>query len=330
MSFNNNNPENIPPNKSSNSKEETILILKKTIAKLIQVKNQINNQSLNDLPNEDIVNNLVNNTDQLLRSFETNKSRNIENINSDKKDQDDWDDLLEETPPVKVKYRTKKIKKVRSNRNIFTQIKSIFTKPVIFILLIAIAIAFFFTIKIFVINKPQEIVNNVPSENVKIVEKNDDLKIKEEPKNEENLDKIREEKPLENELKEEEKITNISEELNPENEENLETIIPISEPELTPEQNLIVSIKKEILAVTNEYADGLILTIEANFNSGYLTINIDDNWYEINESKQDLLAQEIFKQAQILDFYKLNIKDTKGNLIARSPIVGNEMIIMRR
>ncbi len=106
--------------------------------------------------------------------------------------------------------------------------------------------------------------------------------------------------------------------------------LPPPEPELTPEQNLIGAIQQEVIDLTSQYPEGLIGSIEANFGASRLMVTLGEQWYELTPTKQDTLANSIFKRSQRLDFRKIEITDSQGNLIARSPVVGNEIIIIRR
>lgn len=102
------------------------------------------------------------------------------------------------------------------------------------------------------------------------------------------------------------------------------------EPELTPEQRLIASIQQQVSEVTRSYAEGLIQSIEANFQGSLLVVKVGDEWYNIAESLQNKLAAKMLERAKQLDFSKLDITDSKGSLVARSPVIGGEMIIVKR
>jgi ABC-type molybdenum transport system ATPase subunit/photorepair protein PhrA len=52
--------------------------------------------------------------------------------------------------------------------------------------------------------------------------------------------------------------------------------------------------------------------------------------YELSGDRQNKLADEMLKRAQELDFSKLEITDIQGTLLARSPVVGPNMIILQR
>ena len=100
--------------------------------------------------------------------------------------------------------------------------------------------------------------------------------------------------------------------------------------ELTPEQSLIAAIQNQVAEITNQYAEGLILSIETNFLESRLIVTVGDDWYDLSDSRQDKLANEMLRHSQKLDFRKLAITDTEGTLLARSPVVGKKMVILQR
>ncbi|HEY9633134.1 MAG TPA: hypothetical protein V6D14_07000 [Coleofasciculaceae cyanobacterium] len=105
---------------------------------------------------------------------------------------------------------------------------------------------------------------------------------------------------------------------------------PPPAPELTPEQSLIAAIQKQVADITDQYGNGLIQSIEANFLSSRLIVKVTNGWYNLKESQQNNLADEILRRSGELDFSKLEITDSKGRLVARSPVVGTSMVILKR
>jgi hypothetical protein len=99
---------------------------------------------------------------------------------------------------------------------------------------------------------------------------------------------------------------------------------------LDPEQALIASIQTQVAEVANQYAAGLIQLVQANFQSSQLIVQVSDDWYDLSQSQQDKLAAEISQRSQELDFSKLEVSDSHGALLARSPVVGTDMIILKR
>ena len=124
------------------------------------------------------------------------------------------------------------------------------------------------------------------------------------------------------------------------------TPTPVIEPEptptpvieLTPEQTLLAAIENQFsdisVAVKNtkdkNIVSQLIKTINANFRTSDLTLKINDIWYKLEKSQQDKLAAEILQRSQELNFIHLEVVDFQEKLIARSPVVGNKMIIFKR
>ena len=107
-------------------------------------------------------------------------------------------------------------------------------------------------------------------------------------------------------------------------------VIPPPQPELTPEQSLVASIQQQVAEITDRYGNGMIQSIEANFMASRLMVKVSDRWYELKESQQNKLADEILRRSRELDFSKLEITDLQGTLVARNPVVGSNMVILKR
>ena len=114
------------------------------------------------------------------------------------------------------------------------------------------------------------------------------------------------------------------------------TLTPVVE--LTPEQALLAAIENQFsditIAVKNtqdkNIISQLIKPLQANFRTSDLTVKISDIWYNLEKSQQDKLAADILQRSQELNFVHLEVVDFKNKVIARSPVVGNEMIIFNR
>ena len=113
---------------------------------------------------------------------------------------------------------------------------------------------------------------------------------------------------------------------------------PIPVIELTPEQTLLAAIENQFseisISVKNtkdkNIISQLIKPLQANFRTSDLTVKISDIWYNLEKSQQDKLAAEILQRSQELNFIHLEVVDSQKKIIARSPVVGNEMIIFNR
>jgi hypothetical protein len=107
-------------------------------------------------------------------------------------------------------------------------------------------------------------------------------------------------------------------------------VAPSPQPELTPEQSLVASIQQQVAELSDRYGKGLIQSIEANFLASRLIVKVSDGWYTLEESQQDKLADDILRRSREMDFSKLEITDLEGTLLARNPVVGTNMVILKR
>jgi hypothetical protein len=98
----------------------------------------------------------------------------------------------------------------------------------------------------------------------------------------------------------------------------------------TPDPALITKIQEQVASVADDYTAGLIQSVQANFGSSQLTVKLGDGWYDLASVRQDGLANDILKRSRRLDFHSLQLTDVEGDLLARSPVVGEKMVIYRR
>ncbi|PPJ64295.1 hypothetical protein [Cuspidothrix issatschenkoi] len=122
------------------------------------------------------------------------------------------------------------------------------------------------------------------------------------------------------------------------------TPTPVAEPEptpvveLTPEESLLAAIENQFAEISiavkskdkQNMISQLIKPIEANFRTSDLKIKIKDIWYNLEKYQQDKLAADILQRSQELNFTHLEVVDSQDKLIARSPVIGNQMIIFNR
>jgi hypothetical protein len=126
------------------------------------------------------------------------------------------------------------------------------------------------------------------------------------------------------------KIETPSELVAPDLPESVKVETIFTQPELTPEQSFIAALEQQLADIGDRYSDELILSIEANLLRNLLSIQVSDDWYQLDRVRQNKWVNDIFSRSQEFDFKKLEIKDINNTLIARSPVVGNEMVIFQR
>lgn len=105
---------------------------------------------------------------------------------------------------------------------------------------------------------------------------------------------------------------------------------PAEPPEPSPEQTLIADIQTRVSTLSRSYAVGLIQSVEVNLPQQVLAVNLSNDWYGLGSASQDRIAQDIYTQAQGLAFSTLQLRDAEGLIVARNPVVGPSMVILKR
>ncbi|MEM9772215.1 MAG: hypothetical protein AAF889_11580 [Cyanobacteria bacterium P01_D01_bin.73] len=102
--------------------------------------------------------------------------------------------------------------------------------------------------------------------------------------------------------------------------------------EMTPEQTLIAAIQGQVVETAQRYGDlGIVQSIQADFRRGRLLVRLDtDQWFDLTALEQDRLAADLFGRSLNLNFDKLEITSIDGVTLARSPVVGDSMVILQR
>ena len=113
-------------------------------------------------------------------------------------------------------------------------------------------------------------------------------------------------------------------------EQILELKTVIHDIKLTPEQDLIAALSEQVLQLSEGYQEDIVLSIEPNMSNSILIVKVADDWYQLEATEQDEIVADMLARSQDLEFRKLQITDQNNNLIARSPVVGQNMIIFRR
>ncbi len=290
--------DSAPPNNQL-SQEQLITVLQTTITKLDVIVDHLNEKKIGTLPSQETLATLINSTEIIANSLET-QAEVYPSQTSDlevREQEEDWNESVEISEDIptsnreEIRETIEKTPDLETTKIGFNGFSRKGIIGVIIVIIIAVLSASFFFFKSSLINL------EIPKTTLElpqpeIVETPPHLEVPELPQ------------PLKN--------------------------VPLSQPKLTPEQSLISAIQKEVTVLTNQYSEGLIGKIEANFLRSRLMVTIGEQWYSLSYQEQDNLAADILKRAKSLDFRKLELFDAAGDVIARSPVVGNDVIILKR
>jgi hypothetical protein len=70
--------------------------------------------------------------------------------------------------------------------------------------------------------------------------------------------------------------------------------------------------------------------VQTNFKRGRLIVALNDGWYQLEPTQQTQLVNDLQNRSRSLNFKKLLVADNANHLIARSPVTGDEVIILRK
>lgn len=327
-------------NINNNSSIEIKKTLKRTIIQLEKAINIINQQSIKDLPNLTIVEKLLNSSNALVDYLQFRNSPKEKEENLDDKKINNEEDFKEITIDKPTNKPRKKDKTQGNN----------------FILIIVLIISLFSNVLIWwfkpntVINVSENRENNsqiesnhneINSQNIPIID-NTNILIKDNNEEDNNISnninslEIINDKPKENIAENKDKVIDnkdkvidnnntSTENISNENDSDIEDYLSLP---LTANQSLLQNIQTQIADITNKYEKKLIIKIDANFGNNSLIITLNQNWYSLSNSEQYNLVKDIFDQVKTLNFYKFNIQNINGELLARNAVVGNEFIII--
>ncbi|PSB04999.1 hypothetical protein [Merismopedia glauca] len=112
---------------------------------------------------------------------------------------------------------------------------------------------------------------------------------------------------------------------------SVKVVVPTPPPlQLTPEQSLIASIQDQVGEITKEYSNDLVQSLEVNFPKSRLEVKVGSGWYDLSNEEQDQITEQMLNRSEKFNFQKLQLTDPQGTLVARTPVVGRNMVILKR
>ncbi len=100
---------------------------------------------------------------------------------------------------------------------------------------------------------------------------------------------------------------------------------PAPQPALDP-----VEVQAELEAAAVGIAPDLIDTVQAPLALTKLQVKLQPTWYDLSPTQQDSLGQKLWARAQARNFGRLELQDEAGELVARSPVVGDSIVVLKR
>lgn len=75
---------------------------------------------------------------------------------------------------------------------------------------------------------------------------------------------------------------------------------------------------------------GVVESVQADFQHNRLTVDLSSGWYRLSPHEQDELANALQQRSLEMTFDETIVRSPDGDVVARSPVVGDEMVILQR
>jgi hypothetical protein len=105
---------------------------------------------------------------------------------------------------------------------------------------------------------------------------------------------------------------------------------PSPAPKVISAQDKLADLRTQLGKVAGGFGEGLVQDVTLNPTTNRLRVQLKDKWYDLGASQQDQLAQKLLESSVSADFSKLELADSQSRIVARSPIVGTEVVVLRR
>lgn len=97
---------------------------------------------------------------------------------------------------------------------------------------------------------------------------------------------------------------------------------------ISPEETLITAVRSQFSTLASQYPAGLISNLELDNERQLAIVTLGNLWASLTGEQQQQVAQSLWQQARVYQMAKVEMRSSAGNLLARSPVVGSDMVIV--
>ncbi len=97
---------------------------------------------------------------------------------------------------------------------------------------------------------------------------------------------------------------------------------------ISPEETLITAVRSQFSTLASQYPAGLISNLELDNERQLAIVTLGNLWASLTGDQQQQVAQSLWQQARVYQMAKVEMRSNNGNLLARSPVVGSDMVIL--
>ncbi len=97
---------------------------------------------------------------------------------------------------------------------------------------------------------------------------------------------------------------------------------------VSPEETLVAAVRSQFSTLASQYPADLISDLELDNERQLAIVTLGNLWGSLAGDEQQQIAQSLWQQARTYQMAKLEMRSGSGSLLARSPVVGQEMVIL--
>jgi hypothetical protein len=97
---------------------------------------------------------------------------------------------------------------------------------------------------------------------------------------------------------------------------------------ISPEEALITAVRSQFSTLASQYPAGLISNLELDNERQLAIVTLGNLWASLTGDQQQQVAQSLWQQARVYQMAKVEMRSSNGSLLARSPVVGADMVIV--
>jgi hypothetical protein len=103
---------------------------------------------------------------------------------------------------------------------------------------------------------------------------------------------------------------------------------PVTQPQVNPETELVQAVQSKLQALASQYPAGLISNLDLHPERQLAKVVVSNQWFNLPLAQRQQTAQSLWLQAVDYKLAKLEVRSTDDRLLARSPVVGGEAIVL--
>lgn len=117
-------------------------------------------------------------------------------------------------------------------------------------------------------------------------------------------------------------------------------VAPVAKPSVAPQTAVapspasvpatdLAEIQTQLTSAVAGVSDSLVASVKTANENQQLKVSLGTGWSSLSDAEQKAVAQKLWVRSQKLEFSKLELLDSTNTLVARSPVIGSNVIMLQ-